>query len=93
MHERDVTKGSSHFCVIRRSLSPSLGFQNGFCYREQLEEIGDALDRVDPGLMQVLTRLDCSECFFAYRMVLVMMRRELTLSEVALCLQLIDDIA
>ena len=50
--------------------------------RRQLEEISDLLDAADPVLSQKLNRLDCAEIYFAYRMVLVMMRRELPLSEV-----------
>ncbi len=49
-----------------------------------MEEISDLLDGADPALSQKLARLDCAECYFAYRMVLVMMRRELPLSEVQL---------
>ena len=52
--------------------------------RRQLEEVSDLLDVAAPQLSQKLNRLDCSEIYFAYRMVLVMMRRELPLSEVLL---------
>jgi len=64
--------------------------------RRQLEEISDLLDGADPALSQKLARLDCAECYFAYRMVLVMMRRELPLPEVPLwvvaCLRLCGGI-
>ena len=50
--------------------------------RQQLGEVSDVLDQADPALADAFTRLDCSELFFAYRMLLVLMSRELRLSEV-----------
>ena len=51
-------------------------------YRQQLEEVSDMLQKVDPVLMEGLARLGCEECVFAHRMLLVVMRRELSLAQV-----------
>ena len=52
--------------------------------RQQLGEVSDVLDQADPALADALNRLDSAELFFAYRMLLVLMSRELKLSEVLL---------
>lgn len=54
-------------------------------FRQQLGEVSEVLDQADPALADAFSRLDCSELFFAYRMLLVLMSRELRLSEVSIC--------
>ena len=55
-----------------------------FCalHRDQLQDLSDVLASTDAMLMQRLNQLDSAECYFAYRMLLVMLRRELSLPQV-----------
>ena len=60
-------------------------------HRDQLQDLSDVLASTDAMLMQKLNQLDSAECYFAYRMLLVMLRRELSLPQVgpwAIALQL-----
>lgn len=55
----------------------------GSC-RQQLEMLSEVLERYDPVLHHHLRHVGASDCVFAYRMLLVMLRRELQLPEVPL---------
>lgn len=65
------------------------GIKKGICAslicREQMEQLAEVLQQADPILMDQLARLGCQECYFAYRMLLVLMRRDLKLPEVGAC--------
>jgi hypothetical protein len=50
--------------------------------RSQLRMLGRVLEHKDHVLMHHLRHVGAGECLFAYRMVLVLMRRELSLSNV-----------
>lgn len=50
--------------------------------RAQLRMLGRVLEHKDPVLMHHLRHVGAGECLFAYRMVLVLMRRELSLANV-----------
>ena len=54
-------------------------------HRDQLQDLSDVLASTDAMLMQRLNQLDSAECYFAYRMLLVMLRRELSLPQVGPC--------
>lgn len=76
-------EATAFWCFVNLMSSARQNFMHdGAGIKRQLEEISDLLDGADPALSQKLARLDCAECYFAYRMVLVMMRRELPLPEV-----------
>lgn len=51
-------------------------------HRQQLLQIARIIQDTDPGLFKKLDQLEATDCMFAYRMVIVMLRRELPLAEV-----------
>ena len=55
----------------------------GLC-REQLATLAKILERADPVLFHHLQQIRAGDCFFAYRMVIVQLRREMPLQQVSL---------
>lgn len=47
--------------------------------REQLRALARILEQADPVVFHHLRQIGAGECFFAYRMVIVQLRRELSL--------------
>ena len=54
----------------------------GLC-REQLATLAKILERADPVLSHHLRQIRAGDCFFAYRMVIVQLRREMPLQQVS----------
>lgn len=76
-------ESTAFWCFVKLMSSARQNFMHdGAGIKRQLEEVSGLVDTADPALSQKLVRLDCAECYFAYRMILVMMRRELPLPEV-----------
>lgn len=51
-------------------------------HREQLRGLAKILEQADPVVFHHLRQIGAGECFFAYRMVIVQLRRELPLAQV-----------
>ncbi|KAK9829211.1 hypothetical protein WJX72_004520 [[Myrmecia] bisecta] len=49
--------------------------------RDQLRTLGNLLEKSDPVLFHRLRQIGAGECFFAYRMIIVLLRREMTLQQ------------
>ncbi len=54
--------------------------------REQLRALARILEQADPVVFHHLRQIGAGECFFAYRMVIVQLRRELPLAQAGLTL-------
>ena len=54
---------------------------NWIC-RQQLAALAKILERADPVLFHHLRHIKAADCFFAYRMVIVQLRREIPLQQV-----------
>ena len=50
--------------------------------REQLTDLSKILERADPVLFHHLRHIKAADCFFAYRMVIVQLRREMPMEQV-----------
>jgi hypothetical protein len=75
---------SEAFWCFERVMSAARGcFVSGAeAVRDGLESLASVLSCSDPVLMHKLLRVGAGDCMFAYRMLLVRMRRELSLQDV-----------
>lgn len=55
--------------------------------REQLRGLARILEQADPVVFHHLRQIGAGECFFAYRMVIVQLRRELPVAQAGFPLQ------
>eukprot|EP00884_Botryococcus_braunii_P012753 jgi/Botrbrau1/21479/Bobra.0216s0087.1 len=78
--EEDAMAFTSFRCLMRHVRRNFRRDQAGI--RQQLGLLSEVLERYDPVLFHHLRHVGASDCVFAYRMLLVLLRRELQIHEV-----------